>query len=87
MSLTFEIFLSLRPKNITRILQDLAVETKESISRDKKIGRLRRPFGLGTCPPLRILDDFSPGPESEFDLAKLLKSFFVSRDKKVFHII
>ena len=50
---------------------------------DKKIGRLRRPSGLGTFRPLRIWDDFRPGPDSEFDLAEVPGSFFVNGDKSV----
>ena len=56
--------------------------TKKTHSVDKKTGRLRRLSGLGTSRPFRIWVGFRPGPESEFDLAERLGSFYCPRGHK-----
>ena len=52
-----------------------AARTKNHPREDKKIGRLRRPAGLGSVWDPHDFDGIRAGPESEFDFAKTLESF------------
>ena len=60
---------------------------KRRLREDKKVGRQRRPELPQSAGDPAILVDFWPGPESEFDLAQVLRSFFVARDKHAFHMV